>query len=495
VQQSRTQDHLVALVEDLLRRPRELEWLEDKENNSDPDMIGEYISALSNSAAIAGVPHGYILWGVRDPDRTVVGTAFDPGAKKVGNEDLKPWLTRLLSPEVYFDFHKVAIEGKNVVLMEIGHAAGQPVKFKGEEYIRIGSYKKKLRDHPDHARRIWKVLDRVAWEGGIAASQLTDSEVVFLLNYPAYFDLMGLPLPESRSGIIDALASEGLIEGVGAGLSNITNLGAILFAKKLENFESLARKSIRVIQYEGNSRIKTIKEQIGAHGYASGFKGLISYVNNLLPSNEVIGQALREVVKMYPDLAVRELIANALIHQDFSLPGTGPMVEIFSDRIEITNPGTPLIDPLRFIDSPPISRNERLAAMMRRMGICEERGSGWDKVAFEVEVHQLPAPLVESTENHTRVILFAHRDLKEMDRADRVRAVYLHACLRRVIHQTVTNTSVRERFGIEPRNSAKASRLLKEAVEDEMIVPRDPGAARKLMEYVPIWAAPDGSQA
>ena len=94
--------------------------------------------------------------------------------------------------------------------------------------------------------------------------------------------------------------------------------------------------------------------------------------------------------------AVRELVANALIHQDFSVTGAGPMVEIFDGRIEITNPGEPLVDTRRFLDNPPASRNEALTSLMRRFDICEERGSGIDKVVAEVERHQLPAPLSTS---------------------------------------------------------------------------------------------------
>ncbi len=92
------------------------------------------------------------------------------------------------------------------------------------------------------------------------------------------------------------------------------------------------------------------------------FEDLIGYINGLLPSNEVVEQAIRRAVPMFPELAVRELVANALVHQDFFVTGTGPTVEIFSDRMEITNPGDPIVDPERFLDSPPKSRNEDLAA-------------------------------------------------------------------------------------------------------------------------------------
>jgi predicted HTH transcriptional regulator len=125
---------------------------------------------------------------------------------------------------------------------------------------------------------------------------------------------------------------------------------------------------------------------------------------------------------------------------------------------------------------------------MRRFRICEERGSGIDKVIVEIERFQLPAPLFEVPEGFTRVVLFAHRPLTDMDKADRIRACYLHACLRFVTRQSMTNASLRERFGIAEKNSATASRLIREAVTAKSIAPYDPNAAPKLMRYVPIWA-------
>lgn len=133
-----------------------------------------------------------------------------------------------------------------------------------------------------------------------------------LLDYPSYFDLLKRPLPDNRDGILEALAADSLIRSDDAGGWSISNLGAILFAKRLEDFRPLRRKAVRVVQYRGTDRIETLREQLGAKGYASGFEGLIGFINGLLPSNEVIGQALRRTVTVFPELAVRELVANAL---------------------------------------------------------------------------------------------------------------------------------------------------------------------------------------
>lgn len=165
---------------------------------------------------------------------------------------------------------------------------------------------------------------------------------------------------------------EKLITATG-GTYTITNLGAILFARKLSAFGGIGRKAVRVISYLGNSRVSEGREHIADTGYAVAFESLIAYINDRLPTNEHIGQALRVEARMYPEIAVRELAANAIIHQDFAMTGVSPLVEIFTDRIEFTNAGQSLINPLRFIDEPPQSRNEGLAAFMRRMKICEER--------------------------------------------------------------------------------------------------------------------------
>lgn len=481
---------LSVVADRLLALGKEAPWVEFKVNNKAPEDIGEYISALANSAALESRSCAYVMWGVRDSDHEVVGTAFKPESSKVGGEELTHWLLRGLDPQVHFRFHQFAHRSHPVVLLEIEAARQRPVQFHGTEYVRVGSYKKKLKDHPDHARRLWRLFDTETFENGPAVDHLTVEQVIQMVDYPSYFSLMRIPLPENRSHILEILQQDGILAHDVATDWSITNYGALLFAGDLQNFPRLARKATRVVQYAGTNRIKTVREQLGQRGYASGFQGLVRYVMNLLPESEVIDKALRTSSLLYPELAVRELIANSLVHQDLTITGTGPTIELFDDRLEITNPGTPLVEPERFIDSPPQSRNERLARLARQLGICEERGSGWDKVTFEIEFHQLPAPLVEVTQQHTRVVLFAPQPLSSMGKEARIRAVYWHACLRYVSNEPMNNASLRKRFGIERHNSATASRLIAEALDAGVITPYDPDAGAKLRRYVPFWADP-----
>ena len=471
----------------LLALPHETEWVEFKSNHVEPEKIGQYISAISNSAGLHGKTAGYMVWGIEDESRHVIGTTFKPHETKVGNENIENWLSHMLSPRINFEILETVYQNKPLVIFEIQPCQHTPVSFKNEKFIRVGSYKKKLSDYPEKERALWRLLDSPRFESFTALKTITSDDVFSLLDCHGYFRMMGSALPE-ESAILERMSKDKLIHK-SHGKFDITNLGAILFANRLEDFEKLGRKAVRVIVYRGFDRIDAIREKIGAKGYAIGFEGLVGYINDLLPQNEEIGQALRKEVKVYPEIAIRELVANAIIHQDLSSEGDSPLVEIFSDRIEITNPGRPLIKPERFLDEPPQSRNEKLAQLMRRLNICEERGSGIDKVIFSAEKYQLPAPEFLVTERHTKAILFAPKKLSDMDKKDKIRACYQHAALCFVSNKQMTNSSLRERFGIESRNSSIASRIINDTIEADLIKVFNPeNKAHRYNKYIPFWA-------
>ncbi len=484
----RSDEYIVSLIRELLKQPNETEWLEFKYNNFDKEMIGEYISALSNSAALNGKTTAYMIWGVDDDTHEILGTSFKPTTTTKGNEALENWLLRLLTPKIEFKFYEVKIENKNMVLLEIAPAHRNPVMFKGVEYIRLNSHKKKLKELPQKERELWRVFDKIPFEKLIAVDNIAESEVLEYLEYTKYFELLKLPLPESRASILEAFINDDLLQKNDNAKYSITNLGAILFAKDLRKFTNLKRKAIRVIQYKDNTKFETIKEIEGSKGYAVGFEGLIEYINNLLPSNEVIKQAFRENIRMYPELSIREIVANAIIHQDFFQSGNSVMIEIFTNRFEITNPGAPLVDTQRFLDSPPKSRNEALASFMRRIGVCEERGSGVDKIVLQSEIYQLPAPVFETRDEYTIAILFAHKELKDMDKQDKIRACYQHASLRYIQRDYMTNTSLRERFGVDAKNIAMISRIIKDTLDEKQVYIYDKNAGTRARKYIPWWA-------
>ena len=483
---------LSYLLNQLLAHTHETEWLEWKRNKADPEVIGRNLSGLANSGVLHGRGTAYMIWGIEDDTRAIVGTSFRPREAKKGNEELQNWLMRSLRPQVDFKIHEWLHEGKPMVMFEIPCVDDIPVRFRGNAYVRVGSLTKRLDDYPPKEKALWTALTKTQFEKGIARSDLSGDEVLSSLRFVECLKLLGIPLPKDQQRVLERLVQEDLIVAAPEGKFDITNLGAVLFAEDLRQFDLLDRKALRVIKYEGAGRTRMEREWRDApsrQGYAVAFSAMLAYIASQLPHSEPIGQAFREEIRAYPETAIRELVANALIHQDFSVAGAGPLVEIFDQRVEITNPGAPLIDPQRFLDFPPKARNPKLAAMMRRMQICEEAGTGVDKVVEEIEDYRLPAAEFRLKGDNTQVALFGPKKFSDMTKPERVHACYQHSCLRYVQGKQMTNMSLRERFGLPANRHASISRVIRNALDAELVKMFENGSAvGRGASYVPFWA-------
>ena len=475
-------EQLKKLLENLVSLSSETETVEFKENNFNNEEIGKKISALSNSANLHDKKNAYLVFGIQDNTHNIVGTNFLPSNEKIGNEQLEFWLSKMINPRIDFRINEFEYDTKNIVIFEIPPAINQPVKFNNIAYIRIGSATPKLSDYPEKESKIWNNIHRNSFEKGIAKENVATSEVLNLLDYSKYFSLTKQEIPTETQQFVEKMAQHGLVKKIFENNYDITNLGAILFAKNLNEFPTIKRKSVRVVIYKGNTKVDRIKEQENSLGYAIAFESLLDYINDKLPHNEEISKSLRKEVKMYPEKAIREFVANALIHQDLSISGAGPMVEIFENRIEITNTGEPLIETDRFIDHPPRSRNEDMASFMRQIGVCEEGGTGVDRALINIALYQLPAPSFEKYENFTKVTLYAHKELKNMTIDDKVRACFQHCVLKYIEKSKMTNSTLRERLGIGEKNYPAASAIIKATIVKGLIK-----ESEKPKEYVPIW--------
>lgn len=466
----------VEQLEKWLVMDSETEHLEFKEakNNFHFEKLVDYCVALANEGG------GHIVFGVTDkPPRQVVGSAvFESPAKTAGSVYERLHI-KVVATELEY-------EGKRVLIISVpSRPLGQPIEYKGRYLMRAGEELVPMT--PDFLQKIFSEGQPV-YEARIARIGLSAEDVVRLLDTQSYFDLTELPYPADREGVISRFIRERLLIDNGDGHYSITNLGALLFAKNLDEFETLARKSVRVTTYDGLSKLQTRRDIVGKKGYAVGFQGLVDYIGSQLPSNEVIGKALRESVPMFPEIAIRELVANALIHQDLEQPGGSVHIDIYDNRLEISNPGVPCIEPDRFIDEYQ-SRNDRLADLMRRARICEEKGSGIDKVISAIEAFQLPPPDIRAGSTRTTVTLFAHKELTDMDRSDKLRACYQHCVLRYILGEKMTNHSLRERFGLNNRQTDMASRIIALALDEKLIKLEDPtNTSKRYAKYIPYWA-------
>jgi len=429
--------------------------------------------------AIGNEGGGILLLGVANkPPRPVVGT-------KAFNNPVK--MAEALFQKLGFrvDIEEVAHHDGRVLVFHIpSRPRGTAYHLEGAYLMRSGEALVPMSE--DQLRRIFK-------EGGPDWGEehtqigLAAEQVIELLDTQAFFDLLRLPYPTEQAGVLDRLIQEQLIDRTDDGYA-LRRLSGLLLAKQLSGFSDLWRKVPRVVVYSGTSKVETKLDQPGVKGYAASFQGLVRFVMAQLPQNEVIQDALRREVKLVPEIVIRELVANALVHQDLTMGGASVMVEIYSNRVEISNPGEPIVPVERFIDGYQ-SRNERLAGFMRRLGICEEKGSGIDKVVHLAEVYQLPAPDFRAAHRRTLVTIYGPKDFEAMDRDDRTRACYQHCALKYVMSERMTNQTLRDRFHLPESKSSIISQVIAAAMEEGLVkLDEKVGASRKYARYLPFWA-------
>jgi ATP-dependent DNA helicase RecG len=453
----------------------ETQKLEFKEAKAsyDRQKLAAYCVAIANEGG------GHFLLGITDkPPRTVVGSAAFPNVVKTAEQ---------LFDTVGFrvDVEEVSHPDGRVVVFNIpARPRGTAYHLDGKYLMRSGSALVPMSE--DRLRAIF-AEGKPDWLEEPSLTALSGQDVITLLDTQTFFELLKLPYPGDRAGVLDRLLKERLIDKSDESYA-IRRLGGLLLAKNLEQFPDLMRKACRIVVYQSTSKLQTRLDRVESRGYAVGFRGLVEFVMAQLPQNEVIESALRRAVRLVPGDTIRELTANALIHQDLTIGGASPMIEIYSNRIEISNPGEPIVPVERFIDGYQ-SRNERLADLMRRMSICEEKSSGIDRVVQVVELYQLPAPDFRAGHNRTIVMLFGPRPFDDMDRDDRIRACYQHCALKWVMSEHMTNQSLRERFGLPESKSAITSQIISAAIEAGVIKPDETmGSSRKYARYVPFWA-------
>lgn len=475
---------LTCLEESISPIPHETNEIDWKVRLSEKrDRLVEHLIALSNQ------PNGgFLAFGVNDSGELTDAITQDSAdviintLANLGRDAIEP---KLVIDHVIVDF-----KGTPVLLVFIAEQRHKPAHRPNsaieETYVRSGGTTRRASRQEVGAMLLNS--SSPSWEGLRASEILTVDDVVARLDVSQLGKLLQRPVPTGVDELAAWLVEQQMVVADGRGYY-ITNFGAIAAAKELDQFEGIARKRIRVIRYRGTNKINAIDEMAGRRGYAIGFEELIGYLKQVLPHSEIIQQALRADVAIYPEIALRELIANTLVHQDFGISGAGPTIDIFDDRIEFNNPGALLpgkkLD--RLIGTSPQSRNEMLASKFRQYRICEERGTGFQKVVAAVELFGLPPISFTPTENSFRITLFAPRIFAEMSGNERIEACYQHAVLQVLSSKVMTNTTLRERLKLNEKQRNQVTNLIGDAVNAGRIKRKDEGSGNKFAEYVPYW--------
>lgn len=474
---------ILFTMADLRNYNSEMPWIEVKETQMDENVLGITIAAIANSCLLEGKNFGYILIGVKDRTWEVVGASKKLSEfYREGGQEVKLYISTLLNPYIEFEFFdNIPLEGKMISVVKVSSATHTPIDFKGETYIRIGSNNKPAKKFPEKLKLLWNLASGFNYEETIVKENVSKESILTLLDYSTYAKIKSWDELMDFEKIIEELLHDGFIQKTDKGY-NIKALAALLFAKKLEDF-GLERKGVRVILYNGDTKSSIRKQLYGERGYGVGFENLIKTIQTNLPTEERAVDGIMKTFEFYPSAIIRELVANAIIHQDLNIKGSETKIEIFQNRLEITNPGKAVIDILRFYDSNK-SRNEKLAYYMRKLNICEELGSGIDRIVEISEKENRFTPKYIATDEYVNVKLFKEKNFDQMTDEDKLNILYYHCCYRYTIEDYMSNLSLRNRFSLDDtKNSVdKISRLISRFKKAGLI------KSGPNKTYIPFWA-------
>jgi ATP-dependent DNA helicase RecG len=395
---------LTLLLDRLLAQTGEHEWLEFK-HNDDPHTIGEYISALANAAALDGEPCGYMVWGIEDVTRRVLGTRFKPGSAKIGAQLLDMWLHQYLRPKLDFRFEAFDYQGQPVVVLRVPAAVAQPVSFHEVEYIRIHSAKVKLASHADKEARLWARLNT---RGDWSAELVSEASVA---------DLDPAALAEGRQRFSEKypnLADE--VKGWDA--------ATLLSKLKLSRSGQLTRAALLLFGKDEAAQYLPLPPQVSwvlkdadgtmldYHHYGLPLllvpDALFARIQNLTVRYLRPGTLFPTEVPQYDPWVIREALNNAIAHQDYAVGGRVNVVQK-PDQLAFSNLGSFLpgkVESLLAQDrSPEQYRNPCLTQAMVALKLIDTVGSGIRRMFVEQRKRLFPLPdyLIESQRVEVRI--------------------------------------------------------------------------------------------
>lgn len=473
------EDAIDALHRSLRPIPQELNEIDWKGGLSNKtDRLAQHICAFANLHG-----GGFLVFGINNDAEfeELDKAAIEETMKKLGNI-----AKNNLAWSIQLEHAVLEYEGHALLFVRIPEQQNKPIYLRGrdiyEAYIRSAGHTEKMSREQVH--ELLALSHGLTFEKRVALSSVTEETVLQLLDFEKLYELIDKRIPQEKSRIIDQMCEFGMIERKDE-LYDIFNLGAILFARKLKDF-NLENKEVIVRKYAGTNNLVLEIEYKMLKGYAVGFDELIDTIMRFTSKEKI--EVRREAVPTYPRVAVREFAANLLVHQDFSITGIPLTIEVFTNRLVMTNPGTCLNDVNRLIDLPPHSRNEDMAQLMLELNMCERRGSGYDRAVAAIEEMLLPAYKVQSGVDYTRVFMYPAKALRDMNREEKVIACYQHACLLYESNLFLTNQAVRQRFGLEKNKSSVASRIISDTVERGLIkITDDQNTSTKYVSYIPFY--------
>ncbi|MCL4769968.1 MAG: putative DNA binding domain-containing protein [Burkholderiaceae bacterium] len=369
---------LTALLDRLRAEPRESEWLEFKANRFDAQAIGEYLSALANSACLLGKPRGYLVFGIEDGTHAVVGTSFDPQTEVgQGNQLLPLWLAVLLSPKLGFEIHTCQYQGQRVVVFEVHPAFDRPVEFRGKAYVRNGTSKATLSGYPDKERAIW--TRRVDWSAQVCEqATLADLDPQAIAEARRQFTEKNKTKPDRLAELAAWDDATFLNKAKLTVRGSITHAALILLGRE-ESTSLLAPAVARISWILKNERNEELDYEHFGPPMLLNVNKVLARIRNLTVRELPDGTLFPVELTQYDPWVIREALHNCIAHQDYGLRGRIQVVET-PQALLLTNVGGFLPGRVEAVidqDAPlEIYRNPYLAEAMVSLNMIDTQGGG-----------------------------------------------------------------------------------------------------------------------
>ncbi len=385
---------LQTKLKELLHLNAETEWVEFKHNNDNPLLIGEYISALANGAALHHQPFGYLVWGIEDGTHRVIGTSFQPKQAKVKQEELENWLLRQLNPRVDVAMHSFEMDGLPVAMLEIQAARTAPVSFKDERYIRVGSYKQKLHDFPEKERKLWQILsaEQQDWSAQIVEdATLADLDTQALNFARAQYQEKHPQLASEAAGWDELTFLNKARLCVNDKLTNT----ALLLLGKDESSHWLLPAYAQITWVLRDERNLEKDYQHFGPPFLIASEQVRAKIRNLTVRHLPNDTLFPIEITQYDPWVLRECLHNCFAHQDYRLRGRINVVES-PDSVLFTNlgsfiPGT-VEETIRHDAPTEYQRNPLLAQAMVNLNMIDTIGSGIKRMFTLQRKRYFPMP-------------------------------------------------------------------------------------------------------
>lgn len=353
--------------------------------------LSEEVCGFANSSG------GFLLIGVNDAN-LIVGTEIDNSKRSAIQDSIGE-----ISPKLHYEFYPVDVEGKTVWVIEVPSSKSKPHFVAGAAYIRVSASCQKLTS-AEEIRALFEQNNKVYFDA-IPNPKINLNDELDASNFDEF---------KMEASISSAISDQQILENLQIYDDDgfVKRGGILFFAQKPELH--FPQSVIRCVLFKGNDKINILDDKTFGGPLPQQYKKAIEWLKGKLQvAYEIEGTGPRKEIWEVPLGVFKESIINALSHRDYYEQGATITIEMFDDRIEISNPGELLPAVAHNFGHRSISRNPLVFGLFNRMHLVEHIGSGIPRMIKDMIDAGLPEPKFDTRGMFTVTIRRPSKQSKE----------------------------------------------------------------------------------